>query len=339
VNRFLQLAPEDRARAFEQAAVNRGLPPASVEKDFWVCLVLRELFDLPEYGPHLTFKGGTSLSKAWGLIDRFSEDIDLTIGRDALGFGGENDPQAAGSRNEQRRRIEKLKAACRDVVVDRIAPEMTARMIALLPAEKTWRILPDPDDPDSQTLLFAYPRHNAENTPSYVKPIVKLEFGARSDPWPVEARQVTSIAAEELPRQFDIPACTVQALLPERTFLEKVMLLHEERFRPADRTRRPRMARHYYDVWRLIQLGVAARAIDDSTLFEQVAAHREVYFRQSWVNYATLRRGTIEMLPLPGQLDEWRRDYSAMQGEMFVGTPPTFEEILAAIEKFQSELK
>lgn len=337
MDRFLSLTPDDRARAFEQAAARRGLSPGSVEKDFWVCLMLRELFTLPEYGAHLTFKGGTSLSKAWGLIDRFSEDIDLTIERDVLGFGRNHGPEAAKSGKEQRRRLQRLKLACRDVIAQQIAPALTARMHTVLAAGKSWSLTSDDEDPDAQTLLFAYPRLVAAATPSYVRPVVKLEFGARSDPWPVEHRQVTSIVAEEFPSLFATPACTVRALLPERTFWEKVMLLHEETFRPSDGIRRPGMARHYYDVWRLIETGVAEKAAADLALFEQVAAHRKVYFKHAWVDYDTLKRGTIQMVPQPEQVDEWRRDYSAMQGEMFVSTPPEFDEILATITLFQSE--
>lgn len=337
MNRFLQLPTDDRARAFEQTATRRGLSPGSVEKDFWVCLMLRELFALPQYGDHLTFKGGTSLSKAWRLIDRFSEDIDLTIDRDILGFGGEHGPEAATSGKEQQRRLHQLKQDCRDVIAQQIEPALTARMSALLAAKESWSLNSDDEDPDAQTLLFAYPRLVTAATPSYVKPVVKLEFGARSDPWPVEQRPVTPFVAEEFPRLFDTPACIVRALLPERTFWEKVMLLHEEGFRPPNKIRRPGMARHYYDVWRLIEAEVAARAAADLTLFEQVAAHRKVYFRQNWVDYDTLKRGTIQMAPRPEQVEEWRRDYAAMQGEMFIGTPPVFDEILATIASFQSE--
>lgn len=336
MDRFLLLPTEDRAQAFEQAGARQGLSPGSVEKDFWVCLMLRELFTLPEFGEHLTFKGGTSLAKAWGLIDRFSEDIDLTIDRDILGFGGDHGPEVATSRKEQQRRLKGLKQACRDVIVSKLAPALTERLQTML-AKETWSLTSDDEDPDAQTLLFAYPRLVAGATASYVKPVVKLEFGARSDPWPVEQRQVTSIVAEEFPRLFETPAVTVRALLPKRTFWEKVMLLHEEAFRPPGKTRRPRMARHYYDVWRLIEAGVAAKATADLHLFEQVAAHRRVYFKQGWVNYDTLKRGTIQMVPSSDQVDEWRRDYAAMQGEMFLGTPPAFDEMLASIALFQSE--
>ena len=216
-----------------------------MEKDFWVWLMLRELFALPKYGDHLTFKGGTSLSKAWGLIDRFSEDIDLTVERGILGFGGDQGPEGAKSRKEQQRRIERLKLACREMISAQIAPALNARLRELLAANESWSLTADDDDPDGQTLLFAYPRV-AEAAPSYLMPVVKLEFGARADPWPVEPRTVTSIVSEVFPALMETPACTVRALRPERTFWEKVMLLHEETFRPLSETRRPRMARHYY---------------------------------------------------------------------------------------------
>lgn len=308
-----------------------------MEKDFWVWLVLRELFALPKYGDHLTFRGGTSLSKAWGLIDRFSEDIDLTVDRGILGFGGDQGPEGAKSRKEQQRRIERLKLACREMIATQIAPALNARLRELLASNESWSLSADDDDPDRQTLLFAYPRLVAEAAPSYVTPVVKLEFGARADPWPVEPRTVISIVAEVFPALMETPACTVRALRPERTFWEKVMLLHEETFRPQSETRRPRMARHYYDVWRLIKAGVAGDAAADLALFEQVAAHRKVYFRYGWVKYDTMKRGSIRVVPQPDQLAEWRRDYAAMQGEMFVGSPPSFDELLAVINVFQEE--
>ena len=115
------------------------------------------------------------------------------------------------------------------------------------------------------------------------------------------------------------------------------MLLHEERCRPGDRPVRHAMARHYYDVWRLIESSVAAAAVADSDLFDHVAAHRNLYFRHTWMDYRTLAKGKIDMLPAPSQLDDWRRDYQAMQGEMIVKAPPPFEELLATIERFQAD--
>ena len=238
-------------------------------------------------------RGADCRREAWGLIDRFSEDIDLTIERERLGFGGDRGPEAATSRSEQQRRLQRLKQACRNVIAEQIAPALKARLNDLLSTADSWTLTSDDHDPDGQTLLFAYPRLSTIATPAYVRPVIKLEFGARSDSWPVKLRQVTPFAAEEFPALFDSPDCTVRALLPERTFWEKVMLLHEETFRPQDKIRQPRLARHYYDVWRLIEAGVAARAAADMALFEQVAAHRKVYFRRGWVDYDTLKRGTV----------------------------------------------
>jgi len=337
VERFLAQPADARTRAFEQAAARCGWRAGSVEKDFWVCVMLRELFALPQHGEHLTFKGGTSLSKAWGLIDRFSEDLDLTLDRDALGFGDDRAPESAGSGKERQRRLDALRRACSDAIARASEPSLRVQLQALLPNE-AWRLTADPEDPDGQTLLFAYPRAAVAGGPTYVQPVVKLEFGARSDPWPVEPRLVTSVVADEFPSMFVAKACTVRALLPERTFWEKVLLLHEERLRPVGKTRRPRMARHFHDVWRLIQAGIGDKAIADATLFEKVVAHRQVYYRQNWVDYATMKRGTVEMSPRPDQLDDWRADYAAMQGEMFLERPPSFAHVLDAIAVFQTRL-
>lgn len=335
MNRFLSLRPSVRVQVFEQAAEARGLPPASVAKDFWVCLALRELLAIPDLGTHFTFKGGTSLSKAWGLIDRFSEDIDLTISHTALGIDPSHEPINASSGGERQRRLTAIKVACQQVVQQSIAAELTARFASIL-GKSGWSLTMDPEDLDQQTLLFAYPESPSASE-AYLRPVAKLEFGARGEPWPAEERLIRAIVAEELPHLFDAPAISVRALRPERTFWEKVMLLHEERLRPGDRPIRRAMARHYYDVWRLIDSDVAAAAAADIGLFDQVAAHRELYFRQTWMDYDTLKKGRIEMLPAEAHLDEWRRDYEAMKGEMFVTPPPSFNEILEVIQRFQTD--
>lgn len=333
---FLQLPAADQRLVFEQAAARRGLVASSVEKDFWVCWTLQQLFAMPALAPHLTFKGGTSLSKAWGLIDRFSEDIDLTIARAALGFGGADSPEHATSAKQQAKRLKALKAACREQVEHGVRQALAERIVGTL-GEGGWALTPDTDDPDGQTLLFHYPSHFPALEGRYVGPVVKIEFGARSDSWPAEARVIRPLAAEVFPQAFSNAACPVQALLPKRTFWEKAMLLHEETFRPADKPRRPRMARHYYDVHRLIEQGIAQEAANDTTLFEQVAQHRQVFFEQGWVDYTTLKPGTLRLMPLPAQEAGWREDYGAMQKEMFSSAPTPFDEILASVRRFETE--
>lgn len=335
MKRFLRLSAERRAQAFQEASAETGWPQAAIEKDFWVTLMLRELFALPTHAERLTFKGGTSLSKAWKLIDRFSEDVDLTLDRDALGFGGDRSPEAATDGSKRQRRLKRLRKACQREVNEVIAPALRSGLSALLPDTVPWSLDADEDDPDNQTLVLTYPRAASPGPTDYLRPAVRLEFGARSDPWPVEFRTVTSIVAESLPGLFDNPGVVVRTLQPERTFWEKVMLLHEEQFRPPDKSRRARMARHYYDLWRLIETGVAARAAADADLFARVARHREVYFRQSWMDYSTLRRGRIHPSPVTANEPRWRADYEAMRTSMFVDDPPPFGEILAAVRRFE----
>jgi hypothetical protein len=336
MQRFLQLTPDDQKLAIEQTAARIGWVATSVEKDFWVCWTLQQLFAIPDLAPHLTFKGGTSLSKVWRLIDRFSEDIDLTIDRAALGFGGADSPEQAPSTKQKTKRLKALKEACRHHVQAVVMPQLEASMKEAFNAIGwTWRV--DEDDADGQTLLFEYPTHFEFQHERYVRPVVKIEFGARSDPWPAHKSIIRSIIADEFPQAFSAPDCNVTALAPERTFWEKAMLLHEETYRPADKVRRPRMARHYYDLYRLIEQGVAARAAADPTLFAQVAAHRQIFFAQSWVDYLSLQPGSLRLTPLPAQEAGWRQDYVAMQGEMFSTTPPSFDELLNAIKKFELE--
>ncbi|MBQ5964675.1 nucleotidyl transferase AbiEii/AbiGii toxin family protein [Massilia sp. ZL223] len=334
---FNKLPPEEQGRAFSQAAARKGWAAPSVEKDYWVCITLGHLFAMPELEGHLTFKGGTSLSKAWGLIDRFSEDIDLTIGRELLGFGGKDSPEHAPSSKQMHRRLANLRKDAALFVQGRVLPSLRDRISRDL-AQQDWSLELDPDDPDQQTILFNYPSRFEDNATRYLRPRVKIEFGARSDPWPAVQRPIQPIIAELFPK-LEIAPVQVQVLAPERTFWEKAMLLHEERFRPADKARRGRMARHYYDLYSLIGHGVARAAAADLTLFEQVAAHRRVFFRQTWVDYATLHPATLDVLPTEEQVDEWRKDYAAMRAEMFSTEPPAFDLILQRVRDFQDAFR
>jgi len=334
MDRLLRLSAPDQRMTFEQAAARRGLPASSVEKDFWVCWVLGQVCAIPDLGPSLTFKGGTSLSKAWGLIDRFSEDIDLTIDRDSLGFGGEAGPERGASSTQQAKRMKALRLACRNHVALAILPALEQQIAALLPTSG-WSLGSDEDDADCQTLLLHYPTHFPVGDGRYVRPVVKLEFGARSDPWPAELRIIRPVIAEVFPDVFAGAECSVRALSPKRTFWEKAMLVHEETFRPNDKPRKPRMARHYYDLHRLIEAGVAEEAARDIDLFGEVAQHRQVFYAQSWVDYGTLVRGSLRLEPLPGQELAWRQDYEAMKAEMFSTTPPSFDTVLASVRTFE----
>src|SRR2546422_6743983 len=154
---FALLAAVDRRVGFLQTAEATRLNPIIVEKDFWVCWTLKELFELPAVGEHLIFKGGTSLSKVFKVIERFSEDIDVSIDRGFLGFGGANEPEAGASNKEKQRRIEALKAACQQKIATELLPALEATITSKVRQGEKWSLRSDDDDPDKQTLLFDYP--------------------------------------------------------------------------------------------------------------------------------------------------------------------------------------
>jgi glutathione S-transferase len=321
---------EDRRRlACEQAHARLGLSPVSIEKDFWVCFTLQELFGLKDWGSRLTFKGGTSLSKCWQLIQRFSEDIDVVIDRSSLGFGG----ATLGSK-----RLKRLRETCRRAVQTELLPTIEKRFRARLPGGLGWELLlakPD-EDPDQQTILFKYPSA-FQGDHGYVRPVVKIELGARSESEPVESPSITAYLAEVFPELLPGSSFSLRALSPLRTFWEKAMLLHEERLRPPGRPLRFGLSRHYYDLWCLITKGIATRAAAETRLFDRVALHRQRFFRQSWVNYATLQIGSLRVLPSTHQAAAWRRDYQAMRAEMFFESAPDFETVLAVVRTFEEE--
>jgi hypothetical protein len=333
MNTFLEQPAERRRLAFQQVDASMGLQAFSVEKDFWVCWTLRELFTLPGIGEHLTFKGGTSLSKAWRIIQRFSEDIDIIIDKAPLGFAGDASPDKATSNKQRRVRLENLMTAACTWVQRTLQPALAARLAASLGATG-WKLELDPDLADGQCLLFQYPSVFPAGAAGYIPPRVKIELGARSDDWPAEPKNLTSYVLEQFPALGHEPHVPVRVLAAERTFWEKACLLHEETFRPADKPRKLRMARHYYDLWCLLRAGVGERALADMNLFNRVAEHREIFFRHSWVDYTTHKPGTFRLEPPAAHLPDWRADFQQMLGPMFFGEVPTFNEMIASAATF-----
>lgn len=307
MNPWFDLAKDRQQVLCEEAQARSGIGRVSVEKDFWVCWALRELFGLADWGPQFTFKGGTSLSKAWKLIDRFSEDLDVVIEREFLGFGG---PTLS------RKQLEKLRKACGDRIARDLLPAFRNRVTASMRAGDQWSIdlAPEDVDADRQTLLFRYPTV-FPGASSYVVQIVKIEFGARSETEPAERPMIGPMLAEIAPDVLGPSTFAVHTVAARRTFWEKAMLLHEEDMK--SRPPKAGLSRHYYDLWCLIRKGIANQAVADSGLFDRVARHREVFFRQSRMDYSTLRKGSLKIAPRPELEGDWRRDYAAMRERFF----------------------
>ncbi len=333
---FAQSSPENRRDGFVQTAAARRFDPVIVEKDFWVCWTLKEMFRLPEIGEHLIFKGGTSLSKVFKIIERFSEDIDVSIDRAFLGFGGVNEPEAGGSNKEKQRRVDALKAACQQKIATGLHPALDAAIKSKVAANETWSLRNDAEDPDQQTLLFEYPSSFATASESYIRRAVKIEMGARADHWPCETKTVTPYVAEQFPQGFKEGSCEVKVLSAERTFWEKATILHAEFHRPADKVIPERFSRHYCDFYELIRKGVATSAVEKPELLARVAEHKSLFFRSASARYGEAVRGTLRIAPPEHRLKPLRDDYGKMQ-QMFFGEPPDFDSIIALLSQWESE--
>jgi hypothetical protein len=336
MNEFAKLRPEERRIYFEATAAPRNMQGPIIEKDFWVCWTLKELFSLPTIGKHLVFKGGTSLSKVFKVIERFSEDIDISIDRSFLGFGGENEPEAGKSAKEKRRRIEALRTACQKKITGDLLPSLNAVIRSNLRPSEQWSLRSDQDDPDGQTLLFEYPTSFPLDFSSYVRRAVKIEMGARSDHWPCETKTVAPYVAEQFPQGFAAPSCTVKVLSVERTFWEKATILHAEFHRPADKAIPERYSRHYYDFHELIRRGVSKSAGAKLDLLARVVEHKSLFFKSSWTKCDEAVKGTLRIAPPEFRLPALREDYARMQ-QMFFGEPPVFDEIMVLLKAWEAE--
>ena len=332
----LQLTPQQRSELFIAAAQKSGIDVAVLEKDFWVCWTLKELFGLPVIGQNLIFKGGTSLSKIFKVINRFSEDIDVSIDRGFLGYGGTNEPEAGASNKEKQRRVEALMAACQHKIATELMPALNSSIQAKILRTDQWSLRPDETDPDKQTLLFDYPSSLPPTESGYVRRAVKIEMGARADHWPCETKRVTPYVAEQFPEGFRRATCEVKVLSVERTFWEKATILHSEFHRPESKPAPVRLSRHYCDFYELIHKGVAQRATNQLELLKRVAQHKSLFFKSSWAKYGEAAKGTLKITPPEYRIAALRADYTNMR-EMFFGEPPKFDSVLALLKEWERD--
>jgi hypothetical protein len=333
-------AARDRLNLFLSTAGRMGTPVQNVEKDFWVCWVLDALFhDRDERSPRLLFKGGTSLSKAFNLIPRFSEDIDITVFRADIGQDASVQDLEAASGKKRRARLEAIRDACRAFIAGSLAQRLTEAAESLLgPARsaRPWFEL-DPQDPDGQTLLFWYPA--VTETSEYVRSAVKIEAGAKSALDPNVQAGVRPFVAEELP-DLDLAVDDITTVAAERTFWDKVIILHGTRRwferRGSLRHGGQRASRHYFDVYRLLQPpgGPVARA--NVELAIDCARHARMFFNSPDLDLDDAIAGKLVPTPTTQMLPVLQRDYEAMSGMIFGPVPP-FEDVVAAIHQLEVE--
>lgn len=334
---FARLPEQERRLYFEQTGARLGMAAPLIEKDFWVCWTLRRLFSLDEFGDHLTFKGGTTLSKVYHVIERFSEDVDVAIERGFLGFGGANEPEEGPTGKQQQRRVVRLAEACRVAIKDRLLPQLRQAVASALGGDVAHTLTLDPADPDQQTVRFQYPLAITGKLFPYFTASVKIEFGARSDHFPVEDAAVKPYLWDVFPQAFSVPETSVRVLAAARTFWEKVTILHMLHHLPENKTVAPRMSRHYYDVFRLSQGPLWEQALASIDLLERVAVFKSVFFKAAWAKYEEARRGTLRLVPAKHTIGVLSRDYEEMQ-PMFFRDPPTFEAILEHLARIEQKI-
>ncbi|AUL45898.1 hypothetical protein BTL55_02085 [Bordetella trematum] len=330
---------DERRDLFLTTASRLGTAVQNVEKDFWVCWTLDALFNsLPSDGPRLLFKGGTSLSKAYGLISRFSEDIDITVFREDIGEPAEAADLDALSGKQRRIRLERIRTACQQYIADGMAAQLRAVAANALPADR-FRLELDPNDTDQQTLLFWYPAVTT-TTNDYIRSAVKIEAGAKSALDPHEAAIIIPYVSDELP-DLDMAVRNVTTVKPERTFWDKIIILHGLRQwhdrRKLLRQGGQRVSRHYYDVYRLLEHPDAAAWIIDRDLAQDCARHARLFFGSADLRLDIAAHGSFSLMPSDVMRDALARDYEAMGGMIF-GQLPAIDNVFQAIAGLEQRL-
>lgn len=335
---FATLPAKERELFFRQYQEKRGVDPVIAEKDFWVCWLLGRIFAQPQLADACVFKGGTSLSKVFGAIERFSEDTDLAIIPASLGWK-ESDLDQAPSRTKREERMAELESACAAAVQATWQPllEESIRTALGAPAGRdTWLTYRFDEAGRSPVLYFAYPGALPRGV-AYIARDVKIEFGSLTDQRPVGRHPIQAFVAELAPGAFADFGAEVVALELERTFWEKAAILHAEFHRPTDRQMRDRHARHYADfasLWRHTPAQAARSRLD---LLERVRLHKSRFFSSSWANYATAVPGSLRLVPPAARVEALRADYEAMQ-QMFLGERMPFETVLAILQEAEITL-
>jgi Nucleotidyl transferase AbiEii toxin, Type IV TA system len=336
MDHFALLPAAERATVFREAAARLRVGSATIiEKDFWVCWTLQKIFSSAAL-PGPLFKGGTSLSKVYKVIERFSEDVDIVLDRHTLGFVGEQDPPNIAGTNKRNRKLDELVGKCSETVQGTVRDELQNSFRSVL-GEADWKISEDPADADRQSLLFAYPlglEADLYGFGAYIRPVVRLEFGCRGDVWPSERQSIQPYIADAIPGLLARPTAEVHVLRPERTFWEKATLLHAV-FHSGKMP--PRLSRHHYDLARLYRHEYGQLAMKDFGLLAAVVEHKKIFFREAAARYDLAKPGSLRVCPPDVHVAEIRSDYRDMR-EMFFAEAPPFDTVMADLRELEDRV-
>lgn len=323
MHEILKLSPQDRHLLFQVTAKPMGVDPLVIEKDFWVVVILQALFE-NEAPASFIFKGGTSLSKAFHLINRFSEDIDITIDKKSLGFSLSQDEMSMLSRNARERLLKEMQQTCSEFVGTKLINFLQASLAPLI--KEPFRI--QQSESDGQSILFYYPTLESQN--SYISQHVYIECGIRGSMEPAENAFIKPYISEIV----EIKPIQVHVLSPLRTFWEKATLLHAEAHRPNKKTTPIRLSRHYYDLFMFEQSLYGNSALSNISLLKDVIHHKTFLFPCAWAQYESILQKGIKLVPDDGRLKEIKADYEQTKIMLFNSTPE-FNDILAKIKDME----
>lgn len=328
INDFLKLNPEDRQEIFNEIFRQKNISPIAIEKDWWVVQTLRQIFEM-EMAESLVFKGGTSLSKGWGIIERFSEDIDLALDRRYLGFTGEMG----------KHQVDKLRRASHQFIREQFFPALRGKFekagfrdISIDLPESTQ------SDKDPQTIEVSYPSILPQVS-EYIRPKVLIEIGSRSLHEPFSQRPINSfVGAYFEGRPFADSPTHIPCVNVERTFLEKLFLLHEEFQKPHPSIRTHRLSRHLYDIEKIMGSAYSEKALQSSDLYQEIVRHRSKLTRINGLDYSFHAPKHLRILPPSPILKAWGEDYKIMQEQMIYGESLPFQDLIEQLTQLQSRI-
>ena len=324
-----RLTENDRRELFRNTADKMGLNDAIVEKDFWVCFTLDYLFHRSPWKDVITFKGGTSLSKAFNLISRFSEDIDLILDWRILGYG-KDEPWEKRSNTKQDAFNKEANVRAEAFLAEQFCPKIKAEISRELDCEANIYI----DEKDKQTVIFAYP-HLFLNTATLQ--VIRLEIGALAAWTPARIAQIEPYAAAYYPKVFEQKDTSILTVAPERTFWEKATILHHEANRPESSDMPQRYSRHYYDLYRMSMTSVKDAAFAQVYLLKTVVNFKMKFYPRAWAKYQEAIPGTLKLTPPEFRYEALAADYDAMR-DMLYGDIPSFETVMDKISKLEDEI-
>lgn len=329
MEKVAKLAEKERNELFRATADKKGVTEALIEKDFWACLLLKTIFESKGLKENLLFKGGTSLSKCYKLINRFSEDIDLILDWRILGISDE-EAWEERSGTKQDRFNNEIDALGRIYIAESIVPYLDM----ILKEKTNQQVSLKIDEVDGHIIIVHYPTSFSD---SYLLDYIKLEIGPRASRIPQNEISICSYAGEEYPNVFDSPDFIVNVIKSERTFWEKATILHQIASVDESKPIPLRYSRHYYDLFQMIHSTVKNNALANLELLQQVTDFKSKFYRSPSARYDLAKPGTFKLLPSYLKCRVLEDDYNNMK-EMIYGVIPDFSTIKDALKMLEQEI-